>query len=584
MWSHRLVITAVILTLVSTTVYAFTPDSNTSFYVPFDECAGSTVTDDVVSHAGTLTGGTWHSASECIGNCCLEFDGVDDRLSFSDNSALDQAGSYTVAFWVRDIEIGVDECPIFSKPTDVGDLDNNYLCYFESAGGDVECGYRTGTTLKTDSQTVTNDTDWQCIVFTKNSTDSRVTVDGTGTWTANVNNADTNNGALSIGYYSGSGYAWTPDYANMWIDEFTIQNDTVDQTWINSFCNSTAFCDLCGSWHNTGQCLNGYENQTRVCPSGFDCDTEQWVATDYCSLILNQSLGIYQQNYYHYTGSDVCTTDEIRLRDGNNVVTCTLEVEVPENCVNITSDVEVTPVWVDAGIGCNHGNYSLQAFNPDLSSEQELDTWVCTDLNHTINNTYTSYVAGETVTGRAIMSVDSDCRCPLFFNAEWSDVGVTNYKMVATMSVECIRPYSEGWLCEDNLRYEQYQHIDGSITNRTPCDYGCNNNTGRCYSTLVSSPDDSRSPSFWISNIFSPDDDAKIIHGFVWSLVIGGSIVAIASSMNNGKISGGSVGMLFLTGFGIGLTVFTVFGWLPIWIMVAIILVGLGGVAIKMLS
>ena len=71
-----------------------------SGYWKFDECSGNIAYDSsLLGNDGTIYGATW--TSDCISDCCLNFDGVDDRVSVPHSASLNFNGDFTLEAWVR---------------------------------------------------------------------------------------------------------------------------------------------------------------------------------------------------------------------------------------------------------------------------------------------------------------------------------------------------------------------------------------------------------------------------------------------------------------------------------------------------
>jgi type II secretory pathway pseudopilin PulG len=71
-----------------------------------DENTGTTTADSWSGgNTGTLTGATlpvWKTGNDCVNGSCVQFDGVDDYISFGSNSNLSMGlEDATVSFWVR---------------------------------------------------------------------------------------------------------------------------------------------------------------------------------------------------------------------------------------------------------------------------------------------------------------------------------------------------------------------------------------------------------------------------------------------------------------------------------------------------
>ena len=71
-----------------------------SGYWKFDECSGNIAYDSsLLGNDGTIYGATW--TSDCISDCCLNFDGVDDRVNVPHSASLNFNGDFTLEAWVR---------------------------------------------------------------------------------------------------------------------------------------------------------------------------------------------------------------------------------------------------------------------------------------------------------------------------------------------------------------------------------------------------------------------------------------------------------------------------------------------------
>lgn len=67
-------------------------------YFPFDENSGSTVTDVLNGHSGTLRGATPNQAG-VLGSSAVAFDGVDDRVDVDSMPLSTPGGSWTLSGW-----------------------------------------------------------------------------------------------------------------------------------------------------------------------------------------------------------------------------------------------------------------------------------------------------------------------------------------------------------------------------------------------------------------------------------------------------------------------------------------------------
>jgi len=56
----------------------------------FDEGSGSTVTDAISSNDGSISGANWISGNQYVGGFALDFDGVDDEITFDVTNNLDK--------------------------------------------------------------------------------------------------------------------------------------------------------------------------------------------------------------------------------------------------------------------------------------------------------------------------------------------------------------------------------------------------------------------------------------------------------------------------------------------------------------
>lgn len=337
-------------------------------------------------------------------------------------------------------------------------------------------------------------------------------------------------------------------------------------------------CSSCGSWIPQSECQLQKQKYIRNCPTGTICtNTTYWADSSYCGANYNESLGIYQQNYEYYSKDYSCTFDNNANPPAQ--FDCTFKENIPSNCQNTNVTIVASPFWNDAGIGCNEGNWTLRVCNPDKTSSCDTQVRSCIDLNHTLSRTYTDYVAGTDATGSSMMKVDSVCNCYLLFD-KWIPVGIKSYHLESTFHVECEIPYVNKWICDEQKQYSKYQQIDGTFTNETYCSSGCNEDTGRCYGSIIENKEEPTSISFWIKNIFHPNATAKIVMSFFGSLVIGGIVSGFATAGLKLTETKDSI-VPFIVGVGFGIIIFTIIGWLPIFILIVIILFGLGGIALK---
>lgn len=340
-------------------------------------------------------------------------------------------------------------------------------------------------------------------------------------------------------------------------------------------------CEDCSAFLPQDECQGNYQKFNRTCPSYTTCtNTTYWTATTYCGIIQNETLGIYKQEYYNYFLEIPCETDLVRPP---REVSCRYKDKIPVDCTNISVTITNIPDFYNAGVGDPDGNWTMTNCNPDKTSSCTAITYSCSDLNHTSFKTYTGYIAGQDATASASLKVDAQCENPLLFD-RWINVGVTNYRLRSNFKLECDIPYTAQWLCDVQGNYEQYQQIDGTFTNETYCPNGCNNETGRCFVTPLSNPNKGTSLTYWVNFLFAPNDDQKIIHSFLWSILAGAGVSIGILSFTKGSKRAKDVVPLFMLFFGIGMIIFTVIEWLPLAYAIVVATFGLGGLAFKLLK
>ncbi|OGY23296.1 MAG: hypothetical protein A2172_03770 [Candidatus Woykebacteria bacterium RBG_13_40_15] len=560
----RLIVSLTILSvaLLIPTVLSFSPDANTSFYVPFNDCIGSVVDESIHAGHGTATGTpTWLTYPYCIDGCCLSLDGTNDAVTFleSTNPLLDQTGAITIAYWLRDMENGTTEGAyprVIMGKDNAFDADRpNYMTAITNSQ-ETRYQYRTGTTLRSIDGNMGNNNLWQCVVVTKNSTAGTIYIDGNMVASmALAGYGNANNNPLYIGFNG------TTQYTKMIIDELVIENISQNQTWVNSFCNATfTSCDAkCTSWISQNNCTNGFQLYTRSClDEGLVCETETYNATNYCANILNETIGIYTQGTESYSNSSYCESGWAT----SGTAECYFSpIRVPSGCTNIESTVSTgANLRMGWGLWENRGNMTTNACVPSTDCDiKEVDCFADNETGATRN--YSSYSSGDLVTAKAQLNIPISCMDTTYFGR-----GIYEYQVVGTLDMNCDKLCTNGWLCMDELN-SGYKQISCGITNVTPCSNGCNKATGLCNGTdLGGSVGEGNRALGAFARVFNPTPSYKLMY----ALFVSGIVTVIGGAVSKWKNL--ILPMLFFSG---GWVFFTFISWIPA-IFTIIIIAGVG--------
>lgn len=370
-----------------------------------------------------------------------------------------------------------------------------------------------------------------------------------------------------------------------WVnDAFATYSDTLERNFIfYTVVNSSNFIgyyvlkeDLgcsCSDWVNTSTCVENRILQNRLCyPSACGIE-EQYVNSSYCDREYNRTHGIYTQGYTVFYNQTYCESGWVETGEG--VASCIpTGIRIPQDCASTNVTIEGIPLF-DAGFSvfgldyegqCPFGRYYLLTCIP--TSDCFKGNVSCQQLNFTQSKTSTGFYAGDIATGKVELRVDGSCKCNILI----SEIGIKRYKVRGILSFECVIPCSDEWVCLSETE-ESYRRIDCSITNITGCEFGCNELTGRCYSSESQAieGEGADSPSnieFWTNFLFSPDTLwKKLAIAIIGSLLIGSFAFVFGEPKD--------VMPLFFVFFGLGIIFFIVIGYIPL-VLILILIASIG--------
>jgi hypothetical protein len=536
----------------------------------------------------------------------LAFDGVDDNILVSDSASLNISDkNFTISAWVNfDVVTGTKDYMVVDK----GDGTTGYLMQIDGRNiynSRLNCKVNSQTSATADIPATAGQ--WYHIACVYNGTHIVNYWNGTEYQaTAYSTDVAKNSNDLTIG----SDNTLLTDHFDGRIDQVVIFEEALTPTEINEIWDTFRSTNVlskvfltkdnedvfrvfyqyqepatgtysirtlgnfgdfaCTDWVAQDICEYDQQKFTRTCvPEDAESNTTYWATTTYCSKQYNESAGIYQQGYEDIYISDTCNTD---WEEVPGVESCRLAKEIPHNCENISVEVQGYPAF-EGREGCDDGNYTLTICNPDLDTDCISETFNCEYFNGTLIKEYTDYVAGEWATGRVVTAIESTCRCPLFFG-RWIPFGITRFRAEGTLRISCVAPYETGWNCQGN--YEVFQNIDGTPSNETYCDYGCNEDTGRCISSqdAVSEGSTAIGFEFWNEFFTNPSPTQKLIQAIFGMLLVGGTFTIIAGAFGLDKRH---LFIAFILGFAGSFIFFVSVGYIPgIWVAVLIIFGGLG--------
>lgn len=179
--------------------------------------SGTTVTDMVNNLQGTLVGGVSFTQS------AFSFDGVDDYISFADNSVLDAPSPFCVEIWVYPI----GAITLYAKGQ-AGSHWNYGLLNDRVRHNDADYGNGTG-------YSVINNT-WQNIIVRYDGTKNQVYQNGilVSDFTPTSYSPVQGSGILAIGRAGGSSF----EYSNMRVSKFSLYKKLLSATEIQQNFNA----------------------------------------------------------------------------------------------------------------------------------------------------------------------------------------------------------------------------------------------------------------------------------------------------------------------------------------------------------
>src|SRR3989344_1357743 len=255
------IVTTVPATITPSTSFASEEKGPTPIaYWKFDDAQGTTAGDATTNNLdGSLNGPTWQTEDQCIAGKCLWFDGSNDRVQVTDNTALDFTGDFTISAWIlRNAGAGAS---IVSKTND--SADGGYAMLIGSAG-EIYCRTVNGSGHD-DSSTALGilpaDSTWHQALDVRSGTSCKVYFDGAD----RTNTVDThttmtaNNNNLMIGTRPDA----STEFWNGKLDDIKIYNFALTAAQVKANYNSRSTAD--GASQVLGQAVN---NQPGALNSG----------------------------------------------------------------------------------------------------------------------------------------------------------------------------------------------------------------------------------------------------------------------------------------------------------------------------
>ena len=207
-------------------------DTGLLAYWPLDEDGGSTATDVVGPHDGTIQGATTDE-SGVLATTSYAFDGTDDHVSgATDISALRNTAS--LSFWIRSTQNGDDiwyEAPGITGVESDGDVDDIFWGWIDSTG---HIGVQAGDDSGAGSSTVVADGTWHHVVLTRDAAtgDVEVYVDGDREDFATSRSGEITTTFDGIGRIEDTG--GTPEYFSGRIDEVRVYDRVLSESTVGN--------------------------------------------------------------------------------------------------------------------------------------------------------------------------------------------------------------------------------------------------------------------------------------------------------------------------------------------------------------
>lgn len=149
----------------------FRYDPSLVLYLPLRQLDGASFASrDAYGHLATVTGATWGLQGRT-------FDGSDDQIAVPDHDTLDIVDALTIEAWVKLTDVTDDRQIVAKNNVGNGTLDPYH--FRVAATGKLAGRVGNGaTTNDVNGNTAVNNGVWRHVVFTHNSTDLRLYVDG----------------------------------------------------------------------------------------------------------------------------------------------------------------------------------------------------------------------------------------------------------------------------------------------------------------------------------------------------------------------------------------------------------------------
>lgn len=220
-----------------------TSDSGLVAYWPFDEDSGTTATEVVGGHDGSLTGLPTIGSTGILGTTAYEFDGSGDYVTVPEAPALEMnnTNAVTVSMWVRKEAVQSGWIALLQHS------DQSYNLQFESGNTPAFTIYDGGWNTANSGINV-NTNQWYHIAGTFDGSDIRIYVDGVQEGTATANYiADASGFDIGIGENLDA----TGRHFNGTIDEVRVYDRALSASEIEQLAEGSSPDDPTVEWNGT---------------------------------------------------------------------------------------------------------------------------------------------------------------------------------------------------------------------------------------------------------------------------------------------------------------------------------------------
>jgi len=275
-----------------------TPSEDLTAHWSFDDVSGDTVEDSSgYNNHGSVTGATWLSGSECVSGSCMEFDGVNDYVQFTDSDySIAGTDEATISLWFRASSTTASDVPLIARGRYVYPFairQNNAVLRSVIRTNIVDTNYNNIATIQTDQ--------WYHVAIV-------IHISDTGDdFTHYLDGESVGNGTFvagSLATTSGTTYAGTNELMN----EF-FAGSLDDVRIYNRALSAGEIAQLAGGG-SSGYCGDG-----TVDPLEEDCEPPDTPTTDTCTdtdgytgtwtCDMNCNYGVCESDLY--CGDTICT-------------------------------------------------------------------------------------------------------------------------------------------------------------------------------------------------------------------------------------------------------------------------------------